>query len=512
MPTSHPARPIGPLALALALLVPAGVALADLPGSAYYPVHPAPDLADGPDDEHADLECLLSEADDCYPAWVARAPGARSYVAAIAPDGARVYAAGDGGDDWVVLAHDAATGAEAWSVRWNGPGNAWDGVFALEASPDGRVVYATGVSGQYPGTVAAAMTFAYDAATGAEVWRAALPAAAGARGQALALSADGARVYVAGQAWRPTTIPPWTNLPDYVVVAYDAQTGDELWRAFHNLGSRNGYDVAYGLAVTPDGARVVVTGISLPSVRLEEADMVTVAYDAATGAVAWLARENGGDWEYGQFVAVSPDGARVVVAGERIGDGGPLRPSFRAYDAATGARVAAGEWRGGEMDVKDWTLSADGARLYATGLTWRDRDASRFYPLVVDFLYFMLLGGNGSFGATTVAFDARTGSVAWSDVYSSRDVSDGAFGVAASADGRRVVVAGVGANVATFDYDAFLVTYDAGTGARAREAIHVSETGDYVDAVVLSPDGSRAFVAGAQDASAVTLAWDVKPP
>ncbi|MBI4728785.1 MAG: hypothetical protein HY775_04700, partial [Acidobacteria bacterium] len=95
----------------------------------------------------------------------------------------------------------------------------------------------------------------------------------------------------------------------------------QLWEARYN-GPGNPYDLATSLAVSYDGARVYVTGVSRGSGSYS--DYATLAYDASSGAKLWEARYNGpgNSFDVARSLAVSPDGARVYVTGESYGSGG----------------------------------------------------------------------------------------------------------------------------------------------------------------------------------------------
>ena len=87
------------------------------------------------------------------------------------------------------------------------------------------------------------------------------------------------------------------------------------WGAFYD-GPRSGLDLANAMAVSPDGSRVYVTGSS-HGTKTSNSDYATVAYDAASGRQVWVARYNGpgNGNDFAGGLAVSPDGARVFVTG-----------------------------------------------------------------------------------------------------------------------------------------------------------------------------------------------------
>src|SRR5439155_26855955 len=117
---------------------------------------------------------------------------------------------------------------------------------------------------------------------------------------------------------------------DYETVAYDAATGKGLWARRYGASED---DEATAIAASPDGARVFVGGVSRGS------GYATVAYDAATGAQLWVSRFREGDPSYARHgLAVSPDSAKVYVTGA-IDRYGSRDYALLAYDAATGARL-----------------------------------------------------------------------------------------------------------------------------------------------------------------------------
>jgi len=208
-----------------------------------------------------------------------------------------------------VQAANHAVPPRLWKARYDGPGNNTDGATALGVRPDGKRLFVTGYSVD-PTTSYDYATVAYDAATGRQRWVARYNPAANDLANALAVSPDGATVIVTGQSFHQS------SRYDYATVAYDAASGKRRWVARYN-GPGNGDDVAYALGVSPDGARVSVTGYGSASTL----DYATVAYGAKTGMRRWTARYKGsGNGDDGAFaLGVSPDGGKVFVTGYSIG-------------------------------------------------------------------------------------------------------------------------------------------------------------------------------------------------
>ncbi|MPZ27079.1 MAG: S8 family serine peptidase [Micromonosporaceae bacterium] len=302
--------------------------------------------------------------------WVARfdGPGENQDGAralGVSPDGGTVFVTGASrftssifGTDYTTIAYDAATGEQRWLARYDGPGSTLDSAEALGVSPDGGTVFVTGASQLGGSFTEDYATVAYDAVTGAQRWAARYdgPAAGVDRAEALGVSPDGSRVLVTGGSAGVDTGA------DYATISYDPATGDQQWVARYD-GLPGGSDAASAVSVSPDGAGVVVTGGS-------SGDYGTVAYDVATGAQRWAARYDGpvGGPDVAAAIGTSPDGSEVFVTGNSVGVSFDF--ATLAYDAATGEQHWQARYNGPVNDGDAGTalaVSPDGSRVLVTG-------------------------------------------------------------------------------------------------------------------------------------------------
>jgi len=255
------------------------------------------------------------------------------------------------------------------------------------------------------------------------------------------------------------------------------------------------------VAVSPDGARVYITGVSLGSPD-GGSDYGTVAYNAATGAQLWAALwgGNSGDHNYPTGLVVSPDGKRVYVTGgdgetnSVTGDYGTV-----AYNAATGAQLWASEFNGPTDDRDVATalaLSPDGTRLYVTGTTSHN-DVANYYG--------------------TLAYNAATGARLWIARYRGPGGDDEASSLAVSPDGKRVFVTGASA-AAPFpatNYDYATIAYSAsGTRLWVRRYTGTGNGNDRASSVTAPGNGTVYVTGSAYDGTArrhdyATIAYDV---
>jgi hypothetical protein len=268
-------------------------------------------------------------------------------------------------------------------------------------TPDGSTVLVTGDSERRESS-ADWVTVAYDATTGARLWKRGYTTPRVDRPQGCSATADGSALIVTGFTYN--VISP-RGVPDVVTISYSVATGGELWRDRYD--GRNGWDEGTDVAVGPDG--VFVSGITNVG---NNPDPLLLAY-APTGAMQWRRRfPSGGSWEYGTNLAVAPDGDSIYLTGE-----GGTMPTV-AYDASSGAT----RW----------------ARRVGQTLGWAEGEAIAIAP---DSMTVYVAGwwfGEGDDGALTFALNALTGETVWQDL----SHPGSAWSVVAPPSGTTVLVSG----------------------------------------------------------------------
>ena len=347
--------------------------------------------------------------------------GGEGRAVAIGGAGQAVYVAGGDGADALVVAYDVATGAQLWRTVWAGPVGERDWLEALAVAPDGSRVYATGFANDPVGSsknLVDLVLLALDAATGQVLWQALPdPLALEDRGFVLAASPDGSRVYVAGETKSGSSS---SSLTDLVTAAYDAASGAQLWLdTFDSGGPFQGerMETPVGIAVSPDGLRVHVGSRAEKPLCCsnEDHDWAAVAYDAAAGTVLWSERFNAGDEDIAEAMALSPDGSRVYLAGTAASQ---FFFAAAAYDAATGAFL----WqslqpKGTGSRARELAVHPDGRTLYLAG-RFKTDDWS------------------------LLALDGSTGEPFWSAEYDGPQGGESLAGIALAADAGRLYAAG----------------------------------------------------------------------
>lgn len=365
---------------------------------------------------------------------------------------------------------------EAWSAFYDDGTGTLDLAVAVASSHDGERVFVTGLS-YVPGQAHPMFdttTIAYDAATGEEIWSRRFDEVPDTWDQThdIAVSPDGSRVFVAGLGGLD-----FRGGGDFLLLAYDADSGDPLWEGRYDGGS---IDEAWAMAVAPDGEVVYLTGPSLGEGT--DRDYATAAFDAATGGLLWSARYQGPGVDEPAGAAVSHQGDRVFVTGRSRGGAGDDYVTV-AYETGDPQRlgeelwVARYEGRGGEDQPAGITLDREGSLAIVAG---RSQAA-----------------GESRSEAATVAYESETGEQVWE---SRLGLGEGVEGASVATAGDLVVVGGsVAAEVAgREDRDPLLVAYRATTGSevwRARGDLGAL-THEAVTDLRAGPGDERIYAAG----------------
>lgn len=183
-----------------------------------------------------------------------------TYALDVHPDGSLVYVGGF----TPLMALNAEDGTLAWLLPLWGT----DIPFFLKTNAAGTRVFFGDEEWLY----------AAEARTGTLLWatwvRATDPdAVSGSSFLRTTLSPDGSRIFAA--AWNPFL--------GYRTMSFDALTGSKKWSADHD--GRPGWERAQAIAVSPDGDRVFVTGNAERRTDFSHSfmDIVTAAYDARMG-------------------------------------------------------------------------------------------------------------------------------------------------------------------------------------------------------------------------------------
>jgi WD40 repeat protein len=319
------------------------------------------------------------------------------------------------------------------------------------------------------------------ATAGTELWVAHTPALDNVAG--LAVSPDGSRLFVTGSVYAFTG-------DKFGTAAYDA-SGVQLWsRHYREDGPYR--DLATAVGISPDGSTVFVTGKGTNATDL---DYVTIAYDASTGTRIWKQRYSstlGHSFDEAAALGVSPDGSTVFVTGDSDGGTAGMDYLTVAYAATTGQQLWTARYNLSLHDyARTLSVSPNGSAVFVSG-----------YSV-----------STSSLDIETIAYDAVTGERLWKSRYDGpTSHEDQANAMAVSPDGSRVYVTGFseGSNRAR---DMVTLSYRASSGTQVwvRRYNGPAGSNDNGKAVTVSPDGSRIFVAGYrtghQDRDAETIAY-----
>jgi WD40 repeat protein len=327
----------------------------------------------------------------------------------------------------------------------------------VAANPRYPIVYVTGWTATsqhergFPRTLIDDFTtVAYDTQTGAQLWIDHYQGG-GYLGQAhplVAVSPDGTQVYVSGDQClgKPyCVVHGYPNGIGLTVLAYNATTGALLWQNAPDFGAPPSL-----MAVSPTGSQLFITGVQ------KCACYFTTAYNSSDGTLAWqqesIVSRHTVQYEFPSALAVSPNdetlfvtGAQGTIAMESFGAG---ETQWKRYSAgAVGKSLA---------------VSQDSSTLLVAGC---DAMAQRHHQCSANDL---------------TAYDAATGKRLWV-------LADGADQVVASPSGPQVFV---GADVSGHSA---LAAYDVASGVRT-ELWQVPSVSGQVE---VSPKGQTVFVVGA---------------
>lgn len=285
----------------------------------------------------------------------------------------------------------------------------------------------------------------------------------------LAVSPDGTRTFVTGASFGGDPAQGGSHY-DYLTIAYDQVSGQELWQARYR-GPGDSQDSPWSMAVSPDGRQLFVTGISVGKMNgaSPDWDIGTVAYNTGTGEVNWVARYDNAPFDEGAGVEVSPGGEHVYVAGHSN------------YDLIVLAYAT-------EDGKQEWKATYDGG----------DQDYARSLVVSSDAVFVTGKSRGVGWDYVTLAVDAETGDRRWIERYDGPGHSDDSvFGTAIGPDGESVYVTGQARVGEQYDYGT--IAYDAETGAtRWVKTYDGPPTGvlDEAHAVVTSGDGETVYVTG----------------
>jgi hypothetical protein len=230
--------------------------------------------------------------------------------------------------EWVTIAYSMRTGKQAWIARYEGIAGGQNWPVGIAISPRGDRLFVAGRS-EHP-TLSPTQTWdytviSYSTHKGRELWHRSSRHGTQNIPVAMALGPRGDRVFVTGaEQSGPATQPIWSDL----TIAYAGSSGRELWAARHS-SSTGQVAVPTALAVSRRGDRLYVAGADAKSdavvpnttvpgtPNIAFANMVTQAYDTATGKGVWVHQfAPPGDYSsQATAITLSSSGRDVYVGG-----------------------------------------------------------------------------------------------------------------------------------------------------------------------------------------------------
>lgn len=334
------------------------------------------------------------------------------------------------------VAVDQSSGALAWVERESTPTQGCIAIRTTAIDPTGELLVLVGTA-EGNGGKSYQVAIARDASSGELLWRAEHTSASGETGSAVAFSAGGERVYVAGSVFDldPYGFPKNSA---WAIRGFETATGEKTlattWNAPLPNANTSAMNPPADMAVSPDGARVYLAG-GVEHVPGRFFDITAVALDTATGQQQWMYRYDGprpkssfdSVW-YNGALAMSEDGSKLAIAGystHLLGVNLQLDLVTVMVNTADGAGVWATRYTAENETnwVPSVALSPDADTVYVAS-------PSRYavqWELPARY--------------TTLAYNAADGSVAWTARYS--EGHSFAMGSTLTPDGKRFVVTGM---------------------------------------------------------------------
>jgi PQQ-like domain len=290
-------------------------------------------------------------------------------------------------------------------------------------------------------------------------------------GRGIALSPSGDRLYVTGgqNMGLGGTPGDFRFVGDIVTIAYDTATGAELWTATYH-GPAVGMDLAEQVAVSEDGKRVYVMGESqapdLPSGASGGSDAVVLSYDADTGERDWVSRYHAPGSTRNNMIAagsIAVRGSRVYTAGTY---GGPSGGGYEVLVIEDDRAQHRGVQRWVALSNPQLGFKVARGSLAATdgGIFFTGTKPSSVAPPQT--CPPQQTSGVANAEYATVSLDPGTGAVEWMKTYSGAVGGNNAsFGLASDDAGSRIYVTGQASGPApSCAVSIATVAYDGKTG------------------------------------------------
>lgn len=184
-------------------------------------------------------------------------------------DGQKFFTSSYSNYTYTIEASDTATGNQIWVNNYIGvTSQGMLGTPQLEMSPDGSRLYLAGTKFGAPSSCISsnpdALLVAYNAATGAQIWDRVFddPDHCQDSGISLAVSPGGDRIYVAANTSRVIALTALRH--DVTTIAFDA-SGNQLWTDSYTGANPERWLQMGGIAVSPNGSRLYSFGFDSPN-------------------------------------------------------------------------------------------------------------------------------------------------------------------------------------------------------------------------------------------------------